>query len=242
MNISRSFLILASTALIAACGAPQDPDVATTLPIRYSTIDLADLDNAEQLTAFCAEEEAALRDHMAEIEAASAAPTVEGYLEPLNSLATSLSNISSTAQSLSGVHPDKAVRDAAEACAQSLASIGTDLGLSRPIYEAMSSVDLADADDTTRFAVEKSLLGFRLSGVDKDEATRDRIRELSNELVAIGQEWDRNIREDVHYLELDSADDLVGLPEDYIAARQPNENGKILISTQYPDVIPFSFG
>ena len=239
MNITRLHLILSSAALLAACGAPQDTEVAATLPIRYSTIDLADLDSAGQLTALCADEEAALRDHMASIEAATGVPTVEGYLEPLNSLATSLSNMTITAQSLSGVHPDKAVRDAAEACAQSLASIDTDLSLSRPIYEAISRMDLSDADETTRFSVEKSLLGFRLSGVDKDEATRERIRELNNELVAIGQEWDRNIREDVRYLELDSVDDLDGLPEDYVAAHQPDEDGKIQISTQYPDVFPF---
>ncbi|MDH4049707.1 MAG: Zn-dependent oligopeptidase, partial [Gammaproteobacteria bacterium] len=71
------------------------------------------------------------------------------------------------------------------------------------------------------------------------ETTRERIRALNDEIVAIGQEFDRNIREDVRYLELDSIDDLAGLPDDYIASHAPGEDGKIRISTQYPDVFPF---
>jgi thimet oligopeptidase len=34
-------------------------------------------------------------------------------------------------------------------------------------------------------------------------------------------------------------DGLAGLPDDYIAAHQPGEDGKIRISTRYPDVFPF---
>ena len=113
------------------------------------------------------------------------------------------------------------------------------MSLSRPLYDAVSRLDVADADAETRHSVEKLLLSFRLAGVDKDDATRERIRQLNDAIVATGQARGRNIREDVRYLELDSVDDLAGLPEDYIAAHQPDENGKIRISTQYPDVFPF---
>ncbi len=66
-----------------------------------------------------------------------------------------------------------------------------------------------------------------------------RIRELNTELVNIGQTFDRNIRDDVRTLELDSVDDLAGLPQDYIDAHPPGEDGKIRITTQYPDLFPF---
>jgi thimet oligopeptidase len=154
-------------------------------------------------------------------------------------LSASLSNISNVAQSLAGVHPDKAVRDAADECAQSLARISTDVGLSRPLYEAVSNLDLRSSDETTKHAVSKALLRFRLSGIDKDDNTRSRIRALNDDIVAIGQDFDRNIREDVRYLELDSIADLAGLPADYIESHQPGDDGVIRISTQYPDVFPF---
>ncbi|MDX1459941.1 MAG: M3 family metallopeptidase [Xanthomonadales bacterium] len=231
-----------------ACDSAEDSTIAGTdasstdaaaLPVRYSEVRIADLYSAEQLSNACEAEAAALRKHLAAMESFEGTPTVEGYLESLNSLSVSLANIQLPAQSLSGVHPDPAVRSAAETCTQSLSSIGTDIGLSRPIFEAVNRLDTSAMDEDTRFAVEKLLLGFRLSGVDKDEATRERIRALNAELVTIGQEWDRNIREDVRFLELDSVEDLAGLPQDYIDAHPPGEDGKIRISTQYPDLFPF---
>ena len=147
--------------------------------------------------------------------------------------------MTSVAQSLSAIHPDPDLRTAGENCAQLLSEIGTDLSLSRPIYEAVSQLDVSNEEPATQHSVEKALLGFRLSGVDKDEATRQRIRELNTELVNIGQTFDRNIRDDVRTLELDSVADLAGLPQDYIDAHPPGEDGKISITTQYPDLFPF---
>jgi thimet oligopeptidase len=120
-----------------------------------------------------------------------------------------------------------------------LTKLDTDMSLSRPLFDAVGQIDATDADDATKHSLQKLLLSFRLSGVDKEPAVRERIRELNDEIATIGQEFDRNIREDVRYLELDSVEDLAGLPEDYIAAHEPNDDGKIVISTQYPDVFPF---
>ena len=37
---------------------------------------------------------------------------------------------------------------------------------------------------------------------------------------------------------LDSVDALIGMPQDYIDAHQPDENGQITITTDYPDTGP----
>jgi thimet oligopeptidase len=240
MPVRRALLLIFPLAVLAACGGSDDPDGASLLlPLRYSVIDLRDMNTAVDLTALCAAEDVALRDHLDALETFSGKATSDAYLESLDSLSTSLSNITGAAQSLGSVHPDAEVRTAGDACAQSMARIGTDISLSRPIYEAVSNLDVSGTDETTRYSVAKLLLGFRLSGVDKDDATRERIRTLNDEIVAIGQDFDRIIRDDVRYLELDSVDELAGLPDDYIAAHQPGEDGKIRISTQYPDVFPF---
>lgn len=255
MTLNRMLLISLLAMLAAACertdstaDAPAAADATGTdatatagaaPPVRYSEIRTADLYTADALGTVCEAEVMALREHLAALESYEGTPSTDGYLHSFNSLMVSLANIQLPASSLAGVHPDPEVRSAAEACTQSLASIGTDVSLSRPIYEAVSDLDPATMDADTRFAVDKLLLGFRLAGVDKDEATRQRIRELNAELVEIGQAWDRNIREDVRYLELESADDLSGLPQDYIDAHPPGEDGVIRISTQYPDLFPF---
>ena len=238
MNI-RIFALFGSAFLLVACGESESPATATELPIRYAAIDLADLTNAEALTTRCAEEEGLFREHLATLEGYSGKPTIDNYYQSLDSLYASISTVTAHAASLARIHPDADLRTAGEACEQFLTKVSTDMDLSRPLYEAVSKIEVDDEDEATRFSVEKLLLSFRLAGVDRDEASRERIRELNDEILAVGQEFDRNIREDVRYLELESVDDLAGLPEDYIAAHQPNEDGKILVSTQYPDAFPF---
>jgi len=220
-----------------ATAAPVAP--AAELPVRYSVIGMADLDSPARLTALCESENQLLREHLARLESFDGKATVDEYYQSLDSLATSLSTMTFYATSLSAIHPDPELRTAGEECAQLLSDIGTDLGLSRPVYEAVSQLDLGQEDEPTKYSVEKTLLSYRLSGVDKDEATRQRIRELNRELVDIGQTFDRNIRDDVRTLELDSVDDLAGLPQDYIDAHPRGEDGKIRITTQYPDLFPF---
>jgi thimet oligopeptidase len=85
--------------------------------------------------------------------------------------------------------------------------------------------------------VFKILRDFRRSGVDKDDATRERIKALNEEITAIGTEFDRNINEDVRSVDLPSADLLEGLPKDYIESH-PVKEGKITITTNYPDALP----
>ncbi len=236
---NRTTTLLFATVFLAACGAGENTDTASELPVRHAAVGLAEIATAEALTGRCNEEEVLLRAHFATLEAYSGQPTLDGYYKSLDSLFSSLGTVTSTAQSLSGVHPDPDLRDAGETCAQLLTKVATDMSLSRPLYDAVRQLDLANADATTRHSVDKLLLSFRLAGVDKDDEARERIRELNDDIVAIGQEFSRNIRDDVRYLELDSADDLAGLPQDYVAAHGPNEDGKIMISTQYPDVFPF---
>jgi thimet oligopeptidase len=98
------------------------------------------------------------------------------------------------------------------------------------------------ADAETRFYTEKALRDFRLAGVDKDEATRNRIRALREELVLIGQEFSRNIRDDKRTVIVSDVKELEGLPADYIERHKPGADGKITLTIDYPDALPvFSY-
>jgi len=164
--------------------------------------------------------------------------TVTNTLEILNRISLEVSAASNKAGLMENVHPDKAVRDAAEKASQDVSAFATDLSLNRDVFDALAAVDLSGADAETRRLVEHGLRDYRRSGVDKDEATRDRIRKLKEELVEISQEFGRNIREGRRFVYVDDPEDLEGLPADYIAAHQPGEDGRIAISTDYPDYIP----
>ena len=139
---------------------------------------------------------------------------------------------------VAAVHPDSGLRATAEAAAQRVSALGTEISLDRRIYDALAAMDTAGADAATRYYVKRTLLGFRLAGVDKDDATRTRIRALNEELVTIGQEFNRNVREGTRTVTVDSAAELAGLPEDFVAAHRPGADGRILMTTEYPDAIP----
>jgi len=135
------------------------------------------------------------------------------------------------------VHPDAAARDAAEACEREVDALATELSLDRRLYDALAGLDLAGADPATRWLWERSLRDFRRAGVDRDGATRARVRGLRDELVRIGQEFGRNIKDDVRRLAVETAE-LEGLPDDWRRARPPGPDGKVTITTDNTDYVP----
>jgi Zn-dependent oligopeptidase len=163
-------------------------------------------------------------------------------LKPYDEVLIYLDAAGSQSGLIQEVHPDEAVRQAAEKESQKVQAFYTDLSLNRAVYDALSSLDLKGADAETRFYVEKTLRDFRLAGVDKDEATRKRIKALRDELVLIGQEFARNIRDDKRTVIANDASELEGLPADYIARHKPGADGKITLTIDYPDSLPvFSY-
>ena len=149
-----------------------------------------------------------------------------------------LSDASARASVARNAHPDEAMRAAAERCEQEIDALATEISLDRGVFEALRALDLSREDAATRHFLERTLRDFRRAGVDKDDATRGRVRALNEELVRIGQEFSRNIREDVRRVEVDPAD-LAGLPDDYVRAHPPGAQGKVAITTDYPDYVPF---
>ena len=137
------------------------------------------------------------------------------------------------------VHPNVAIRENAEFCEQKFVALISEISLSRPLYDRLVAVDTEPLDSLDRRYVEHMLLDFKRSGVDKDEATREKIKKLNEEINLIGQTFEKNIRQGARQLVLDSVEDLAGLPQDYIDNHKPNLQGKIVLTTAYPDYVPF---
>jgi len=195
--------------------------------------------SAAQFSALCEAEVAGAKDDFATLEAFDGPLSVDGVMAAYDDLQIRLDNIAGRAGLFANVHPDAEVRAAGDACIRELSKLGTDISLSRPLYDKLSQVDASGENEATQYSLMKTLRSFRRSGVDQDEATRQRIRELNEEITRLGQDFGRTIREDTRYLILDSVEQLDGLPQDYIDAHQPGEDGKIRISTDYPDYFPF---
>ncbi len=163
----------------------------------------------------------------------------QNLLVPYNLMLVDIEHSMATAGLMDGVHPDEAIRNAAKACEQATSSFVTELSLHRGLYDAFVSVDTSGLDAETKRLVETTLRDYRRAGVDKDEATRGRLKEIDEAMVKLGQEFGKNIVDDVRQIEVASVDLLKGLPKDFIEAHAPNADGKIIITTEYPDIKPF---
>jgi thimet oligopeptidase len=163
---------------------------------------------------------------------------VENTLRAYDIAIAELGSAGSQTALLDSVYPDKKFRDKARDLTQKIAEAGTMLALNQGVYSALNAMDLAGTDDATRHYVERTLLQYRLAGVDKDDETRKKIRELQDTATLLSLTFGRNVQENVNRVELGHAADLEGLPEDFIKAHPPDEKGQITLTTDYPDYMP----
>jgi len=169
--------------------------------------------------------------------AATGKRTVANTLAPYDDIQRGIDGAANEAHLIAAVHPDSAMRTAVEAAESRASDLSTEISLDRGVHDALKAMDLAGADPATRYYVERTLLAFRLAGVDKDDATRQRIRALREELVQLGQTFSRNIRDDVRKVAAVPAD-LDGLPADFIASHPAGPDGRVTVTTAYPDAFP----
>ena len=86
--------------------------------------------------------------------------------------------------------------------------------------------------------MHKTLRDLRRAGVDKDDATRARVLKLREELLKIGQEFGKNIKDDVRTMKVPAAE-LDGMPDDFKQQHLPGADGLVTITTDNTDYIPF---
>lgn len=78
---------------------------------------------------------------------------------------------------LANVHPLEAVRTAAEAAEVEAQKLSTELAQDAALFAVFDALDAQGLDPLAARVLEKTLRDFRRAGVDKDEATRARLKE-----------------------------------------------------------------
>jgi thimet oligopeptidase len=197
--------------------------------------------SAEALTAWVGARLAAHEAELAALLAVEGERTTDNSLRHFDAAIAELGLAGAQAGILNSVAADKTVRDQAQMEAQRVAMAGSALSLNRAVYDALVAVSLEGASPATKHYVERTLLGYRLSGVDKDEATRDRLHALHDKATQLSLAFSRNIQEGGKTIEAAPAE-LEGLPSDYIA-RHPAQKGedgaeRVTLTTDPPEMMP----
>lgn len=162
--------------------------------------------------------------------------TATPTLRQFDLLFAAIEQVSAPASLFSNVHPDKAVRDFAEHYEQLAQKLATTISLDSVLYKQLQSIATSGITPLEKRLHERMMRDFRRSGVDKSEEDQKQVAALRAELVEIGQIFEKNIREDVRSIQVDS---LEGLPQDFIDAHTPGPDGTYTITTDYPDLKPF---
>jgi thimet oligopeptidase len=162
-------------------------------------------------------------------------------LERWNDVGLALSNALSAASLMQQVHPDQAVREQAETAEVEGHRLVTDLSLDREVYDLLVVDDAeqrtSGLDDEAERVRNFALRDFRRSGVDRDEATRERIRAINERETELGQTFSRHIRDDSTTVRL-RPEQLGGLPQDWVDSHPVGDDGLVELTLEYPDVVP----
>src|SRR5271156_4468723 len=169
--------------------------------------------------------------------AAKGSRTIENTIVPLDEAFHQINSAAYFAGLMQQVHPDSTFRDHATAMVTKASAALNAIILNHEVYNALAALDLSKVDSATRYYVPRQLLEFRLAGVDKDDATRARLKKLNDQVTEEQSLFDRNISDGQKTIEADPSE-LDGLPQDYIDRHKPDGNGKIHLTTDYPDALP----
>ena len=188
---------------------------------------------------------AAARSAVADLLGVEGQRTVENTLALYDRAVWHLRMAGSQAHVMFMVHPVAGVRDSVQALSQQVSAEGVSLSLNKGVYRALEAVDASAEDDATRYYMERTLLGYRLAGVDRDEATRTKIRELADRMTELGMQFSRRVQDDVRRVIVEDPNELRGLPADYLARHGIREadgvlvaEGDVVVTTDPPSMSP----
>ena len=187
--------------------------------------------------------EAWVNQHLAAADAAikrllavPGARSVENTLQPYDEALGALTDAQSQSSLLYGVGGTKELRDKAQALTQTVAAALAALSLNQSVYQGLTAIP-SPADPGARHYLERTLLEYRLAGVDRDDATRAKIKVLQDQITERGLAFERTVHDDRRTVIVDKAL-LDGLPPDYLASHPADAEGHVKITTDYPDTRP----
>lgn len=225
--------LLASTALsVQAAPTALDNEVTAYLKVFPDTES-----TAAAISARCDSTLALSTKAKTALEMRKGPATIAGDLGAFDTLSMIIGDGSNEMYLFSETSPVKEVRDAAQACIPKLSDLATAVSLSRPIYDRLAGIPTKGLDEKTSFTLQKMLTNYRLSGVDKDDATRAKVTELQKQITETGLKFGENIRNDKGDIAF-KPEELAGVPQDFIDAHKPGPDGLVHLTLNYPDVFP----
>ncbi|HEX2013401.1 MAG TPA: M3 family metallopeptidase [Roseateles sp.] len=133
------------------------------------------------------------------------------------------------------VHPDKSVRDAAQACSLRWADFSSSFNQNEKLYKALKRVPVADAIDRELVRVGAGV--FEDGGVALPPAQRKRAKQLADETAELTQKFEKNIRDAGVKVTFTEAE-LQGVPAGVWTKAPRDAEGRVVLGVDYPSYVP----
>lgn len=201
--------------------------VRTTLPVH----------NAATLKLVC---DKAIAEAKKEAERLSQLPmpdiSVETLLDPWDANGAQMEDGVYPIYLLANVSPDPAVREAGQECILKLSKFESEVYQNRGLYERFAALQ---TQTSVQAKYRQDLLhAFEDSGVALPEEQRERAKQISQEITALSQEFQKNIRENQEQVVL-TPDEVAGMSEQWLESMSQDDDGNYLASFDYPVFYPF---
>jgi len=196
--------------------------------------------------------ETAMAEHKAEIEAIisnTEEPTFANVIEDLERSGSALSRVARVFFAVNGANTNDALKEVAKEMAPKLSAHGDDITLNADLFKRVDAVyskkESLDLNAEQQRLLEETYKGFVRSGINLDEASQTRLREINGELAALAQQFGENLLNETNDMKVlvTNKEDLGDLPVSLVAAAaqeaKNNDKEGWMFSLQRPSINPF---
>jgi oligopeptidase A len=161
---------------------------------------------------------------VASVEADTAPPTWEGFVQPLEDANERLARAWGQVSHLNAVMNSPQLREAYNGNLQAITEYYAELSQNQTLFAKFKrlreSAEFPTLSPARRRIVENELRDFRLGGAELPEAERSRFKEVQEELATLSSTFSDNLLDATNdfKLYLDDRDQLCGIPDDVLEA------------------------
>jgi peptidyl-dipeptidase Dcp len=178
------------------------------------------------------------------------APTFQNTIDPLDSLGSLLTKVSSVFFSQTSANTNDSLQQIEVEISPKLSVYRDEILLNPKLFTRVKSIyenrETANLDDEQKFILENLYKGFVRNGALLGAAEQDTLKKLNQEISVLTVNFSQNVLSETNKFRLviDNEAQLKGLPENIIAgaaemAKRDSLEGKWIFTVQKPSMLPF---